>query len=267
MRGHLLTALAVIAVAASSASAQQRPGARDLTGLWGAEFAAALLGNVVDEKGNVSIPLDRFARKRSLTNLERDSGVAQRALRNRPLYKPQHWARVQHLDVNGNQEDPSFRCLPAGLPRMGPPAKIAQTPSETYFFYNGYESGNTYRVIYMDGREHPPEREWFSTWHGHSIGRWEGDTLVVDTVDFTDESWLAFPGYFHSTNMRVVERIRRDGDQLHYQATIHDPDVLLQPWERSPLVIPRNKDPKAEITEELPCSERDRERLVTRERG
>jgi hypothetical protein len=67
--------------------------------------------------------------------------------------------------------------------------------------------------------------------------------------------------------MRVVERIRRDGGVLHYQVTVEDPEVLVKPWVRDDLLVKRNPDSKAEFVEELPCSERDREHLVTNERG
>lgn len=259
--------MVVTALAPAALLAQQERATPDLTGLWGLNGLPSGFQALVDDRGNVSVPIDKLSRERSLTNFERDSGIAQRAHRNRPLYKPEYWTKVQYLDLHGNQEDPTFRCMPAGVPRLGPPVKIVQTPGEILFFYNRYETGNVYRVIYTDGRPHPPEDQWLSTWNGHSIGRWEGDTLVIDTVDFTDESWIDWAGYFHTTDMRVVERMRREGDLLHYQATVYDPGVLLQPWVRDPVVIRRNPDPRAEIEEELPCSERDRDRLVTRERG
>lgn len=259
------------AAGAQSASSAPTPrtadGHPDLTGMWGANGVAGLLDPKVDEKGNVSLPIGDFARDGKLTNFERDSGIMQRAEPNKPIYKPELWDKVQRLDENGNNDDPTFGCLPAGVPRVGPPVKIVQTPTETLFFYNRYDTGNAFRVIYTDGRGHHPEKDWLSTWYGHSIGRWQGDTLVIDTVDFTDESWLDWPGYFHSTEMHVVERLRREGDLLHYQVTVEDPEVLQKPWVREPVVARRNPDPKAEIVEELPCSERDREHIVTNERG
>jgi len=240
-------------------------GRPDLTGLWGVNGLP--IGAQVDEQGNVSLPFGDLSREGKLVNFERDSGIVQRAHANKPLYKPEYWDKVQQLDQNGNKEDPTFGCMPAGVPRLGPPGKIVQTPTETLFFYNRYDTGNAFRVIYTDGRSHHPEKEWLSTWHGHSIGRWDGDTFVIETIDFTDESWLDWPGYFHSTEMRVVERIRREGDVLHYQVTVEDPELLLEPWVRDEVLVKRNPDPKAEFIEELPCSERDREHIVTKERG
>lgn len=251
--------------ASASSTPRTADGHPDLTGLWGTNGVP--IGPQTDEQGNVSLPFGGLAREGKLVNFERDSGIVQRSHANKPHYKPEFWAKVQHLDVNGNKEDPTFGCMPAGVPRVGPPGKIVQTPTETLFFYNRYDTGNAYRVIYTDGRSHHPEKDWLSTWHGHSIGRWEGDTFVIDSVDFTDESWLDWPGYFHSTEMRVVERIRREGDVLHYQVTVEDPEVLLEPWVRDEVTVKENPDSKAEFVEELPCSERDREHIVTNERG
>ena len=123
--------------------------------------------------------------------------------------------------------------MPAGVPRMGPPDKIVQTPKEIVFLYVSPAArgwGDQYRVIPMDGRPHTPLADLDGTWKGESIGHWEGDTLVVDTIGFNDTSWLDNGGYFHSENMHVIERIRREGNTLSWQATVEDPDVLMKPW-------------------------------------
>ena len=83
----------------------------------------------------------------------------------------------------------------------------------------------------------------------------------------TDVSWLDWPGYFHNDQMRVTERLRREGNTLHYQATVEDPVVLMKPWVRNPIVRPLNTDPNATFLEDPPCDERDLEHLVTKERG
>ncbi len=196
-------------------------------------------------------------------NFERDSGVRQRMSPNLPLYKPEHWEKVQDLDVNGNFKDPDIKCYPDGLPRIGAPSKIVQTSTEIIFLY---QSHNTFRVIPTDGREHDPIRSQDLTYYGDSVGTWDGDTLVIDSVGFTDESWLAWPGYFHTNNMRVVERVRREGNTLIWQATVHD-EVLMQPWEMTPVRRNLNPNPKALLLEDLPCEDRDQEHIATRERG
>ena len=239
----------------------------DFSGVWTGGFGN--FSNLkVDEAGNVTQTF--FARNANETqeagpvNIERDSGLQQRMSPNRPIYKPEFWDKVQELDYNGNAEDPTFSCKPAGVPRMGPPSKVVQTPTEMIFLY---QNRNTFRVIYLDGRSHHPEEAWEGTWMGHSVGRWEGDTLVIDTVDFNDTSWLDWPGYFHSENMRVTERMRRDGNTLTWQATVDDPDVLVKPWVMNPRTIRLNPDSKAELPEDLPCAERSLEHIVTKERG
>jgi hypothetical protein len=238
----------------------------DFSGMWVGTPAGDLKP---DEQGNITVlskgrPCHPGQQCEAGTNFERDSGMRQRLDSNLPLYKPEHWARVEHLDVHGNFEDPEIKCYPAGLPRIGPPSKIVQTPTELIFLY---QSHNTFRVIPIDGREHDPIRSQDLTWYGDAVGTWEGDTMVIDVVGFTDETWLAWPGYFHTNNMRVVERLRREGNTLIWQATVHDPEVLMRPWEMTPVRRNLNPNPKAQLVEDLPCEDRDQEHIVTRERG
>ncbi len=208
------------------------------------------------------------AREGTLLNFERDNTIIRRMDPNKPLYKPQFWEKVQQFDQNGNNADPSFGCMPAGVPRMGPPAKIVQTPAELLFFYISAGAqgwGDQYRVIPIDGRQHTPLDQLDGTWKGESIGHWEGDTMVIDTIGFNDISWLDIGGYLHSENLHVIERLRREGDTLTWQVTVEDPDVLIKPWVMNPRVLRLNPDPKAVLEESLPCSERDLEHLVTKE--
>lgn len=129
---------------------------------------------------------------------------------------------MQYLDVNGNTEDPGFSCFPKGVPPMGAPSQIVQTPTQVIFLYQGR---NTFRASPIDGRTHETRQVEDITWFGHPVRRWEGYTLVVESVGFTDETWLANPGYFHSNNMRVVVRLRRTADTPTYEVTVIDPDV------------------------------------------
>jgi hypothetical protein len=110
------------------------------------------------------------------------------------------------LDREGIQLDPAFHCKPNGVPRMGPPGKIVQTATELIFLY---QNANTFRVIPIDGRPHDPIKSQDTTWYGDAVGKWEGDTMVIDIVGFNDESWLGWPGWLHSNNMHVVERYTR----------------------------------------------------------
>jgi hypothetical protein len=122
------------------------------------------------------------------------------------------------------------------------------------------------RRIYIDGRPHPPEDQWLGTWFGHSVGTWEGDTLVISTVDFNGLEWLGWPGWFTSPDKKVTERVRRVGNTLTWQATVED-SILLRPWTTEQQRRMLNTDPLAEIEEPLPCVEKDLGHIVTRERG
>jgi len=231
----------------------------DLTGFWAGGGGNANV--VIDEKGNIHIPLN--SRETSPVNFERDSGLRQRADPNRPIYKREYWSKVEYLDENGNKEDPTFSCMPAGVPRMGPPQKIVQMPNELIFLY---QQKNTYRIIPINGK-HPPADELEGSWNGDSIAFWDGDTMVIDTVGFSDFSWLAWPGYFHSEDLHVVERFKRVGNLLYYTTTVEDPTVLMKPWVMNPRTMLLNTNPKATLTEELPCKENSLQHITTRERG
>lgn len=277
-RTIVVAVLAALWLMPADAALQQRAGAGqsvptprtpagrpDLSGLWVGTPASDLKP---DEQGNITVltrgrPCHPGQECKPSINFGRDDGVRHRMDPNLPVYKPEHWDRVQYLDVNGNLEDPEIKCYPAGVPRMGPPSKIVQTPTEVILLY---QRQNTFRVIPTDGRPHDPIRSRDLTYNGDAVGTWDGDTLVIDVVGFTDESWIAWPGYFHSNNMRVVERLRRDGNTLTWQATVYD-EVLVRPWEMTPVRRTLNPDPKAVLAEDLRCEDRDLEHIATRERG
>lgn len=256
---------------ATAVSSRAMAGHPDLSGIWnrGGEGLARTPDSGVDARGNVTW----LTRNRPCapgqaeclpgTQYERDAQMLARRNPNRPVYRPEFWDRVQHLDVNGNTEDPGFSCFPQGVPRMGPPSQIVQSPTRVIFLY---QNGNLFRVIPTDGRKHESRQVEDVTWLGHPVGRWEGQTLVVESVGFTDETWLANPGYFHTNNMRVTERLRREGDTLIYQATVHDPEVFMEPWVMDARRLQLNSDPAAFLEHDMPCDERDREHMVTKER-
>jgi len=248
--GFLISA----AVLAIPCCAESQP---NLSGVWNGAVPAR-----VTESGE-KVGLILAARGGTLVNFERDNALIRRMDPNKPVYRPEFWEKVQKLDQDGNNEDPSYSCMPQGVPRMGPPVKIVQTETELIFLYAGPQ--DTYRVIPIDGRKHTPLADLDGTWRGEAIGHWEGDTMVVDTIGFNDTSWLDIGGYFHSENMRVSERLRREGNTLTWQATVEDPEVLVQPWVMNARELRLNPDPKAMLEETLPCSERDLSHLVTKE--
>ena len=117
---------------------------------------------------------------------------------------------------------------------QGAPARIFQTENDiTLFYRGGIDGGGGYaefRMIPVDGRPHDPRRALQYTYMGYTVGRWEGDTLVLDSIGFSDETWLGRGGFFHSDKMRIVEKFTRTGNQMLYDVTIEDPEVLVKPW-------------------------------------
>jgi len=130
-------------------------------------------------------------------------------------------------------DDPEARCLPTGVPRIAPyPWRIAQVPAygkATHLFFLFEGNIHSFRQIFMDGREHPDDLE--ATWYGHSVGHWEGDTLVIETVGFNDLFWFDFVGHPHSTQMRTVERYTRPKfGELEVVTTVEDPGAYAKPF-------------------------------------
>ena len=244
-------------------------GKPDLSGFWGGGGGDG--GAQADPEGNLTV----LNRSRGChpgmkictgpVNQSNDSTFVDRFDPNRPVYKPEYWAKVRELDFNSNTVAPYFKCQPAGVPRMGPPAKIVQTKDEVIFLYVQQGASPTdFRVIPTDGRPHDPIKSQDLLYYGHAVGKWEGDTLVVDAVAFNDITWLGQGGYFHSDQMRVTERFRREGNTLRYQATVTDPEVLLEPWVMNERVLRLNTNKNAAIAEQNPCEERDLEHMVGR---
>jgi len=134
------------------------------------------------------------------------------------------------------REDPHAQCMPMGVPRQaaGYPWRFVQAPAyakATHLFMLYEANIHSYRQIFMDGRKHPPAEELEPTWFGHSIGWWEGDTLVVDTVGFDETFWLDRRGVPHTEQLRTLERFtRRDFRAMEYEITFEDPGALTAPW-------------------------------------
>jgi hypothetical protein len=123
---------------------------------------------------------------------------------------------------------PSSLCAPTGVPLtelVPAPYKIVQTPGLMLMLYEG---DTFFRQVYMDGRKHPTDPQ--PSWLGYSVGRWEGDSLVVDVMGFNDRSPLDAMGHFHTDAMRVTERFhRRDFGHMDVQITIDDPKTFTRP--------------------------------------
>ena len=125
--------------------------------------------------------------------------------------------------------DPIGKCDPNGLPRLllqGAPTEFIQLPGRLIIFY---EWSHMWRTIWMDGRQLPQDPD--PTWYGYSVGKWDGDTLVVDTIGFNDKPWVDFFGHPHSDQMYFTEHYRRVGpDTMQLNMTIDDPKAYTKPW-------------------------------------
>jgi len=173
-----------------------------------------------------------------------------------PAYKPEFQAKVKYLEANESKLDTVFYCGRPGVPRIGSPRRIIQLPGEMVFLYEDV-SGDPYRIIPTDGRPHRKDPN--PSYYGDSVGHWEGNTLVVDSTGFVEDSWFGEDGYFHTAAMHVIERFWRDGENMIYQATVDDPNVLTQPWTEPPHLV----KPSTERLEESPaCKEDDGHRLL-----
>jgi hypothetical protein len=238
----------------SAASAKSAPriadGHPDLSGLWGARAGEDTY--TVKNGDHVEIRANEHRPPHKLTAAQRTSAP------NQPPYKPELLAKVHQLDQNENKLDPIVHCKPAGFLRVGPPAEIVEIPGRVVFFYE-QENTNFYRIIPTDGRPHDADADL--SYNGDSVGHWQGDTLVVDTVNFNDDTWLGLDGWFHSNAMHVTERVSRDEEGLHYQATVEDPKVFTRPWA---MTARTSKPSKVELIENAPCvdSEVDTKHLV-----
>jgi hypothetical protein len=127
-----------------------------------------------------------------------------------------------------SKDDPEANCLPAGVPRVAPyPWRIVQTPTHIFFLFEG--NIHSYRQIFMNRTSHPKDLN--PTWYGDSIGRWEGDTLVVDTTGFNDRFWFDFAGHPHTEQLHTIERYRRlDMGTLEDEVTVEDPGAYAKPF-------------------------------------
>jgi len=153
------------------------------------------------------------------------------------------------LATHMSKDDPEANCLPTGVPRMAPyPWRIVQDKTHIFFLFEG--NIHSYRQIFMDGRKHPADPD--PTWYGHSIGSWDGDTLVVDTVGYNDKFWFDFGGHPHSEQLHTIERYTRtDAGTLVIETTIDDPVDYTKPFK---ITFTSRVQPNGELTEYI-CQE------------
>ena len=161
----------------------------------------------------------------------------------------QPWARAVYQDRRQNLLEPHTRCKPSGGARQFVTpygVELAEFPELKQMAIFDIGGPHTWRTIYLDGRGHPKDLQ--PSYYGHSIGRWEGDTLVVETIGFNERSWIDRAGTPHTEKLRFIERFTRtDYDTMKYEITIDDPNAYTRTWSTTPFTI--NRIPERELFE------------------
>jgi len=160
-------------------------------------------------------------------------------------YKPEAAAKKKENAEHWLDRDPEVRCYMPGIPRamyMPYPFQITQGRNKIEM---SFEFAGASRTIHLDQVDPPPA----DTWMGHSVGHWEGNTLVVDVSHFNDRTWFSRSGDFHSDALHVVERFTPIGpDALRYEATLEDKNVFTRPWKMK-MVLYRQLEENAQLME------------------
>ncbi len=145
----------------------------------------------------------------------------------KPDFLPAAIAIQKQRLANNSADSPQARCLPSAPLRNGPLWEFVQ--SKDFLVYISDDESPGFHQIYLDGRPHPADPN--PAWYGHSIGHWDGDTLVVDRVGFDPRVWLDIQAHPHSDQLHIIERYQRpDLGHLNIEITVDDPGVLAKPW-------------------------------------
>jgi len=226
----LFVATAVIVIAPTLISGQGRTpdGKPDLQGVWQVLNTAAW--DIQDHSARPGVPAGQ--------------GVVDG---NEIPYQPWAAAKQKENFEKRLTEDPVTKCYLPGVPRimyMPHPFQIFQKPEQVTMLF---EYVHATRFIYTNGSKHPEGHiDW---WMGDSRGRWEGDTLVVDVVDFNEDTWFDRAGNFHSDELHLVERFTPlDADHINYEVTVEDPKVFTRQWRMS-MILYRHKERNAQLLE------------------
>jgi hypothetical protein len=163
-------------------------------------------------------------------------------------YTPAAAMKKAENAANWIDRDPELKCYLPGIPRstyMPYPFQIVQSAAKIQMIYT---FSNAARTVHLDQVAAPPD----DTWMGHSVGRWDGDTLVVDVTHFNDKTWLDRAGNFHSDALHVIEHFTPTSpDALRYEATIEDANVFTRPWTIT-MPIYRRLEPNIQLLD-YPC--------------
>ncbi len=160
-------------------------------------------------------------------------------------YKPETLKVRQENGDHWIDRDPELKCYLPGIPRamyMPYPFQITQGTNKIQM---GFAFSNASRVVHLDKAADPPD----DTYMGHSVGRFEGDALVVDVTHFNGKNWFDRAGNYHSDKLHLVERFTlQTPDVIHYEVTIEDPDVFTRPWKIS-MPLYRRMEPNLSLME------------------
>jgi hypothetical protein len=277
----LACAVAVTAHAQNAPPATARPAAkppanpRDLSGKWLRTTPFQTFSNV---KGGANEFQNEITQGRK-PDLNRDTGLKY----SEPVFTPAGKAAFDRnipsyglrITAPKDGNDPQGNCDPWGVPRMlngqvaGPHAgwSVQQTP-ERFMQFSGWH--HNYREVWTDGRPLPAMEEVEPKWNGYSVGRWEGNTLVVDSVGFDPRTWLDHNGYPHTEEMRLQERYRLvDADTLELRMTITDPEFYAQPFQSDVKLFRRDRENEKAWDEQIYCvaSEEQRFNRLIRDGG
>ncbi|MBI3049796.1 MAG: hypothetical protein HYY76_15935 [Acidobacteria bacterium] len=206
-----------------------RPGAVTQPGVYPFEYARVAAAPVVALGAAAGVPA-------SLGVVQGDGDIP---------YTPEALAIRKANAENWIDRDPELKCYLPGIPRamyMPYPFEITQSTNEIHV---AYAFANTARTIHLDEVDPPPAE----TWMGHSVGRWDGDTLVIDVSHFNDKTWFDRAGNFHSDALHLTERFMLlTPDVIQYEVTIEDPKVFARPW-RIAMPIYRRMEPNMQLLE------------------
>ena len=222
-------------------------------GVWDVKWVRNMADRIVGTAGS-------SARGATAADATSSDAVVRGGARSEPHVPFMPWsaAMYDYNSANLSKYDPEGYCLRPGGPRMMAtpyPMEIIKLPEQRRIIMIFEGASHIWREIYMDGRPHPRGDALNPTYLGHAVGRWEGDTLVVDVVGFNEGSWIDYFGHPHTDLLHVVEKfLRPDKNTLHYEATIDDPGAYTRSWTIS-WDIPWN--PNGELTEYI-CQENNR---------
>ena len=224
-------------------------GKPDLSGVWKAQASeAGEVRRVVRDPNLVDPGLDLQTAPKYVMNIFADLKPGEEPMR------PEAAAMLRQRLQGLGKDNPTSHCLPGGIPfsTLIAPFKIIQTPFEIVVLA---EDNNPSRQIYTDGRKLPTDPT--PSWMGYSVGQWQGDTLVVDTMGFNDRTWLDAQGHPRSESLHLVERYRRiDFGHMELEMTIEDSKFYTRPFT---VKFPVHLMPDSDILESV-CAENERDR-------